>query len=290
MNFRAGFVSIIGKPNAGKSTLLNALVAEKISIVTAKAQTTRQRIRGIITTGNYQIVFSDTPGIIEPKYELHRSMMKSISEAVEDADLILLLFDPTSSAFETGQLLQFTLPSKIPCLAVINKIDIATPAQIQTLIEKIEPRWPVSLVSSLQKIGLQNLVEKLIELLPEHEPYFQSDELTDKSERFLVSELIREKIFEQFQQEIPYSTQVIVTEWKDDEVMLRIRSEVIVERESQKGILLGKNGQAIKSLGIAARESLEEYFRRKVFLGLTVKVNPDWRNDMRSLKYFGYEK
>ena len=217
-------------------------------------------------------------------------MMKSISEALEDADLILLLFDPTSSISDTDQLLQFTLPPKIPCLAIINKIDIATPTQIQTLKEKIELRWPVSLVSSLQKIGLQNLIEKIVELLPEHDAYFQSDELTDKSERFLVSELIREKIFEQFQQEIPYSAQVIVTEWKEEDDMLKIRAEVIVERESQKGILLGKKGQAIKSLGIAARESLEEYIRRKVFLGLTVKVNPDWRNDLRSLKYFGYEK
>ena len=291
MPFKSGFVSIIGKPNSGKSTLLNALLGEKISIITAKAQTTRHRIRGILTTEEYQIVFSDTPGVIEPKYGLQRTMMKAVNESLKDADVILFLLDATKDEEEAESMLQSFQQLKISSLVVINKMDSVDESKLTSIsaaAAKYFPNVPVVFISALQKLNLDILLNHLIALLPEQPAFFSSEELTDRSERFITSELIREKIFEQFQQEIPYSADVVIQDWKEQPEITKIRAEIIVERESQKAILLGKGGSAIKQLGIEARKSIEQFLNKKIFLGLTVKVNPGWRNNDRTLKYLGY--
>jgi GTP-binding protein Era len=291
MPFQSGFVSIIGKPNSGKSTLLNVLLGEKISIATRKAQTTRHRIKGILTTGNYQVVFSDTPGIIDPKYKLQHSMIQAMEESLEDADVLLLLLDATKKKEEAEEVLLRFAGVKTRLLLVINKTDAAAPPAIDAIQESARRFFPESEVlriSARQKTGLQPLLASLLALLPEQPPFFEEDELTDRSERFVVSELIREKIFEQFEKEIPYSAEVVIQEWKDEKQLIRIRADITVERDSQKAILLGKGGAAIKRLGTEARKSIEEFLQKKIFLGLTVKVNANWRNNERTLKYLGY--
>lgn len=293
MPFRSGFVTIIGKPNAGKSTLLNALIGEKISIITPKAQTTRHRIKGILHTPDFQIVFSDTPGVIETKYGLQKSMMKVIDESLEDADVLLFLFDAKKEISALDEIAARYGNNPIPRMIAINKRDAAEESALSTFSKHAENLFPDSeifFISALRKENLDALLHAIVKLLPEQDPFFTGEELTDRSERFLVSELIREKIFGQFQQEIPYSTEVIIQEWKDEETIIKIRADIVVERETQKAILLGKNGAAIKNLGIEARKSVEEFLRKKIFLGLTIKVNAGWRNSDRMLKYFGYEK
>jgi GTP-binding protein Era len=308
MSFKSGFVTIIGKPNAGKSTLLNALVGEKLSIITTKAQTTRHRIRGILNTKDFQIVFSDTPGVIDTKYALHKSMMKAVDESLEDADVLLFLFDAEKKIATVEELATRYGNIALKKIIAINKSDAAdekTLASFSEQAKKFFPEAEIIFISALRNLHLDVLLKAIVTLLPEQNAFFGEDELTDRSERFIVSELVREKIFEQFQQEIPYSTEVMITEWKDDPDILRIRADIVVERETQKAILLGKGGAAIKQLGIAARKSIEDFFtarsittpaeassetKKKVFLGLTIKVNPGWRNSERMLKYFGYQK
>lgn len=290
---RAGFVMLMGNPNAGKSTLMNAFLGEKISIVSSKVQTTRHRIKGILTEENFQIVFSDTPGLLQPRYELHKSMMEEVNSAAEDADLVI----PVISVFEKEE--EWTNNAELmkglnkPKLFILNKVDYyKTEEEISAAIDiwkkffGIEEMIPVS---ALKEINIQKLKERIVELLPENPPYFTEDELTDKSQRFIVSEIVREKIFEQFREEIPYSSEVIVTEFKEDEKIIRILSSIFVERESQKAILLGKGGAAIKKLGIAAREEAEKFLGKKIFLELTVKVKDNWRNNKLILKQLGYK-
>ncbi|MBS1658538.1 MAG: GTPase Era [Bacteroidetes bacterium] len=292
MSFRAGFVTIIGKPNSGKSTLLNSLLAEKISIVSPKVQTTRHRIKGILTTSDYQIVFSDTPGVIVPKYELHKSMMKSVHESVKDADALLLLLDASKDLIEVGELSDKFGRSSVPSLVAVNKSDTVKADVLDKVKEEAGKAFPASkviVISALRKLNLDVLLNEIVALLPEHEAFFPQDELTDRSERFIAGELIREKVFEQFHKEIPYHTEVAIQEWKEEKEIIKIRAEVLVERESQKAIVLGKGGSAIKQLGTEARKSIEAFLNKKIFLGLTVKVSPGWRNKDRMLKHFGYE-
>lgn len=293
MSFRSGFVSIIGKPNAGKSTLLNALLGEKISIITRKAQTTRHRIKGILTAPDYQIVFSDTPGIIETKYGLHKSMMRMVEESLEDADVLVVIADPTAPGAELNDVAERIKEVKMPVIVVINKSDVVTTEKLEAfkiVCSKTFPDAELISISALQNLQLDVLLASILQHLKEQPAFYQEEELTDRSERFVVSELIREKIFEQFNKEVPYSCQVIVVDWKDQPDIIHIRAEVIVERESQKAILLGKGGSAIKNLGIAARKDIESFLQKKIFLGLTVKVNANWRNNPLQLKYYGYEK
>lgn len=293
MIFRSGFVSIIGKPNAGKSTLLNAMLGEKISIITRKAQTTRHRIKGILTAADYQIVFSDTPGIIETKYGLHKSMMRMVEESLEDADVVVVIADPTAPVTELNDVAERIKEVKLPLIVAINKSDVITPEKLEAykLICSVTFKGAEVLeISALQKKQLDILLGSILKHLKEQPAFYQEEELTDRSERFVVSELIREKIFEQFNKEVPYSCQVIIVDWKDQPDIIHIRSEVIVERESQKAILLGKGGSAVKNLGIAARKDIESFLQKKIFLGLTIKVNANWRNDPLQLKYYGYDK
>lgn len=293
MPFKSGFVTIIGKPNAGKSTLLNALIGEKISIITPKAQTTRHRIKGILSTKEFQVVFSDTPGVIDPKYELHKSMLKAIDDSLDDADVLLFLFDGKKEISTVEELARRYGNNSIQKIIAINKCDVAGEKTLESFSEQAKKFFPgaeIIFISALKKLHLDVLLNAILKLLPEQDAFFSDEELTDRSERFIVSELIREKIFEQFQQEVPYSTEVIVQEWKDEAEITKIRADIIVERESQKAILLGKGGAAIKNLGIEARKSVEEFLKKKTFLGLTVKVNNGWRNSDRMLKYFGYQK
>ncbi|HYV92856.1 MAG TPA: GTPase Era [Chitinophagales bacterium] len=300
MPFKSGFVTIIGKPNAGKSTLLNALIGEKISIITPKVQTTRHRIKGILTTKDFQIVFSDTPGVIDPKYDLHKSMMKAIDDSIEDADVLLFLFDGKKEISSVEELGSRYGNNSLQKIIAINKSDVADEQALASFAKQAKKNFPTAeiiLISALKKLNLDVLLNAIVKLLPEQNAFFSEEELTDRSERFLVSELIREKIFEQFQQEVPYSTEVIIHEWKEEKEITKIRADIIVERESQKAILLGKGGAAIKYLGIEARKSIEEFLskgtsgeKKKIFLGLTVKVNAGWRNSDRMLKYFGYQK
>ncbi len=293
MTFRSGFVTIIGKPNAGKSTLLNALLGEKISIITRKAQTTRHRIKGILTTPDYQIVFSDTPGIIETKYGLHKSMMRVVEESLEDADVLVVIADPTAPASELNEVAERVKEVRMPVIVAINKTDAITPEKLETyraFCATVFPEAALLNISALNNDQLDQLLSTILGFLKEQPAFYLEEEITDRSERFVVSELIREKIFEQFNKEVPYSCQVIIVDWKDQPDIIHIRSEVIVERESQKAILLGKGGSAVKKLGIAARKDIEALLQKKIFLGLTVKVNANWRNDPLQLKYYGYDK
>jgi len=291
--FKSGFISIIGKPNAGKSSLMNALLGEKLSIITPKAQTTRHRIRGIITTKKYQVVFSDTPGIIETKYQLHQSMMNTVNEALEDADVLLLLSDLSKPFKEFEEVLNKTSTLKVPRIAVLNKIDLVNEKQLksfQTETEKHQPLKSIIAISAVEQFHLDLLLKQIVDLIPQQPAFFPEDTLTDRSERFFITEMIREKIFLQYQKEVPYSAEVAIVEWDDQKELTKLRVEIAVERESQKGILLGSKGSAIKQMGIAARADIERFLERKIYLELTVKVKPGWRNDERMLKYYGYDK
>lgn len=292
---KSGFVNLIGKPNVGKSTLMNALVGEKLSIITPKAQTTRQRIMGIVSHQNYQIIYSDTPGIIQPKYELHHSMMQFVRESLEDADVILWLTDLTlNEDSQSEEILELLKNTDTPVLLLLNKKDLAKEEQISQKMTWIKEAGnkmrfkEVIPLSALKSENTQLVLEKILENLPEHPPYFPEDELTDKSERFFASEIIREKIFMFYLQEIPYSCEVIVNEFKDKGEILVIRAEIWVERKSQKGIVIGKDGEALKKLGIEARKDLEAFFGKKVFLEQFVKVAENWRRDKRTLHRLGY--
>lgn len=288
--FKSGFVSIVGKPNVGKSTLMNRLVGEQLSIATPKAQTTRHRIMGILNGENYQIVYSDTPGILEPKYALHAAMMNYVRVSLEDADLILLVvelgekYDPVT--FERFKKI------KTPVILVINKMDQAKGSQVLDKVSHWKENLPelntIIPVSASTGQNIAQLFETIIEFVPEHPAYFPQDELSDKSERFFAGEIIREKIFLNFEQEIPYSTEVVITEFKEEENIVRMRAEIYVERDSQKGIIIGKSGSMLKKLGTEAREEMERFFTKKVFLETYVKVADNWRKQKDKLRRFGY--
>lgn len=288
---KAGFVNIFGKPNAGKSTLLNALLGEKLAIVSSKVQTTRHRIKGFLTKpGEYQIIFSDTPGIIEPKYKLHQKMMQSVKNALEDADVALLLTDVNDDMEENNALFS-SLKLKAPAIVVLNKIDKAK----KETTEKAEQFFKgqpyckkLVKISASQQKNLDELLDAIIELLPESEPFYNEDELTDLPVKFFTSEIIREKIYELFADEIPYHTTVLINEFKEKETLTKIQADIIVQRETQKGILLGEGGKMIKKLGTLARTDIEQFLQQKVFLQLFIKVRPKWRDNDLQLKEYGY--
>ena len=289
---KSGFVNIIGNPNVGKSTLMNSLVGEKLSIITSKAQTTRHRILGIVNGENFQLVLSDTPGIIKPNYELQASMMDFVKTAIDDADIIIYMIEVGESSLKDKDLYNKIKSSKIPVLLVINKIDLTNQGDLEEQVDKWKDKLPnaeVFPISALEKFQTENLLQRLIELLPESPAYFPKDQLTDKPERFFVNEIIREKILLNYKKEIPYSVEVITEEFKEDETIIRIRSIIMVERDSQKGIIIGHKGNALKKTGIQARKDLENFFGKQIHIELYVKVNKNWRNNQGQLKRFGYK-
>jgi GTP-binding protein Era len=291
-NFKSGFVNIVGNPNVGKSTLMNGLVGEQLSIITSKAQTTRHRILGIVTEDDYQIVFSDTPGILKPNYKLQESMMKFVYSATGDADIILYVTDVVEKSDKNIDFIEKLNVLNVPILLLINKIDLTTPEELERLTEKWQALLPSAIifpVSALLKFNLDNLKKAIVKRLPYGPKYYDNDALTDRSLRFFASEIIREKIFLNYQKEIPYSAEVVVEEFKEDENITRIEAVIYVARESQKGIIIGKRGLLLKKTGTEARKNLETFLQTKVYLGLHVKVDPDWRNNILKLKKFGYE-
>lgn len=288
---KAGFVNIFGKPNAGKSTLLNALLGEKLAIVSPKVQTTRHRIKGFVTEpGQYQIIFSDTPGIIEPRYKLQEKMMQSVKSALEDADVALLIVDTTEGVEENNNLFT-SLKLKVPAIVVLNKVDKIGEKRI-TAAEHFYSQQPyckkLVKVSALQNSNIKELIDAILEFLPEGEPFYPEDDMTDLPTKFFVGEMVREKIFELFGDEIPYHTAVMVNEFKEKETLVKIQADIIVQRESQKGILLGEGGKMIKQLGTLARQDIEKFLQQKVFLQLFIKVRPKWRDNDLHLKEYGY--
>lgn len=289
---KAGFVSIIGKPNVGKSTLMNQMVGERLSIITSKAQTTRHRIFGIISGEDFQIVYSDTPGIIAPQYELHRSMMRFVNSSLEDADVILLVTD-IYEKHEENEILSRVEKTDVPIIMLLNKIDQAKGTQVVDKIaywKELVNVKEIIPISALEGLGISDVFDKIIEHLPEHPPYFPKDQLTDKSERFFAAEIIREKIFQNYKKEVPYSTEVVVEAFKEEEDIIRIRAEIYVERKSQKGIIIGKEGKALKKVGIEARETMEAFFGKQIFLETYVKVAEEWRKKEIHLNRFGYKQ
>jgi GTP-binding protein Era len=291
MSHKAGFVSLVGKPNAGKSTLMNALVGEKMSIVTSKAQTTRHRILGIVNEPDVQIIFSDTPGVIKPHYGLQESMMSVVNGSVVDADLILFVTD-INERYDENDVLERLQKTKSPVAVIINKIDKSDEekviAKIEHWKELLNPE-AIFAVSALHDHNIPAVLQFIHDKLPEHPPYYDKDTLTDRTERFFVSEIIREKIFKLYDKEIPYSTEVLITAFKEEGKLTRISAEVVVERDSQKNIIIGKGGEMIKKVGTYARQDIEEFLGKKVFLEIFVKVIADWRNRKNYLKSFGYE-
>lgn len=288
--FKSGFVTIMGRPNVGKSTLMNALTGEKLAITSPKAQTTRHRIFGIISKPDYQIVYSDTPGAITPKYKLQEKMMDFVRAALEDADIILYLVS-LEDKNEFPELIQMAQNTNVPMLFVINKADLQKGSQVHDKMaywKESFPQLEMLAVSALTKLDTDKLLARIIELLPVHPPYFPDDEITDRPERFFAAEIIREKIFLNYEQEIPYSSEVVVSSFKEDEKIIRIMAEIYVERMSQKGILIGHKGSSLKKVGIEARKDMESFFQKQVHLETYVKVEKDWRKDERKLKRFGY--
>lgn len=287
---KAGFVNIFGKPNAGKSTLMNALMGEKLAIVSPKVQTTRHRIKGIITEPGFQIVFSDTPGIIDPRYKLHEKMMMAVKSALEDADIALLIADVESDPKEEIGLFS-SLQLKAKTILILNKIDKLKDGNLEEVIETYKNSGIASdiiPVSAIQGINLDTLLKKIVEYLPESEPFYTGDDLSDLPTKFFVGELIREKIYELYEEEIPYHTAVVVSEFKEKVTLIKIRAEIIVQRESQKAIIIGEKGRSIKQLGTISREEIEKFLGQKVFLELFVKVRPKWRDNEQMLREYGY--
>jgi len=287
---KSGFVNIFGKPNAGKSTLLNTLMGEKLAIVSPKVQTTRHRIKGILTTDQYQIIFSDTPGILDPKYKLHEKMMMAVKGALEDADLALLLVDINENWQEADEIFS-SLNLKEPSLLIINKIDSTSKERQEEAISFFKEKKyakEIMMVSALNGLRVQDLLKKIVQLLPEGEAFYAEDEISDLPTKFFVAEIIREKIYALFEDEIPYHTTVIVNEFKQKSTLVKIRAEIIVQRESQKAIIIGEGGKMIKAIGSEARKEIEQFLDQKVFLELFVKVRPKWRDNEMQLKEYGY--
>lgn len=288
---KAGFVNIFGKPNAGKSTLLNAFMGEKMAIVSHKVQTTRHRIKAILSTDDYQIIFSDTPGIIDPKYKLHEKMMQAVKGSLEDADVALLIADAGEDPAESHDIFQ-KLKLKAPVIVVLNKTDSVRDAAKLESVKTFFAEQPyckeVVLISALKKNGIDILLQRVLSYLPEGHPFYEGDDLSDMPVKFFVGELIREKIFEMYHEELPYHTAVVVQEYKEKTTLTKIRAEIIVQRETQKGIILGEGGSMIKKLGTLARQDIEAFIDNKVFLELYVKVRPKWRDNELYLKEYGY--
>lgn len=291
MTHKAGFVSILGYPNAGKSTLMNALIGEKLSIITHKAQTTRHRIMGIISSDDYQVVYSDTPGVIRPRYPLQRAMMSAVFSALADADLILLVTEPDND-FSDPDILGKIKNGHRPVIVIINKIDLAGPDRLPQAVshwEDILPGAVILPVSALHNVNLDQVMKAILNKLPESQAFYPKDELTDRSQRFFVSEIIREKILLQFMQEIPYSSEVVVESFKEEPRITRIAATIYVTRESQKAIILGHKGQSIRKLGTEARKDIEIFLGQHVFLELRIKVSKEWRDNETALRRFGYD-
>jgi len=291
MEHKAGFVNIIGNPNVGKSTLMNQLVGEKLSIITSKAQTTRHRIMGIMSGENFQIIYSDTPGIIKPHYKLHEKMLRFIDRALEDADILLYITDVKEKYDKHQDYINKIKKTDIPIILLVNKIDLTREGELESILsqwKKMLPAAHIIPISALKGYYLPEVFDKILELLPENPPYYPKDALTDKPERFFTSEIIREKIFLNFEKEVPYSTEVQIDEFKDTDQILNIRATIYVMRDSQKSILIGKKGEAIKNIGIQAREELEALYEKQVFLDLYVKVYKEWRDKDGFLKSLGY--
>ena len=286
---KAGFVNIVGNPNVGKSTLMNRLVGEKISIITSKSQT--HRIKGIVNTDDYQIVFSDTPGVVKPSYKMQEYMLEFSKSALVDADIILYVTDVVENIEKNLDFIDKVNKSDIPVLLVINKIDLTTQEKLEALFDKwksLIPRAEIFPLSATENFNVDNLYKRIVELLPEGEPFFPKDELTDLPSRFFVNEIIREKILQYYDKEVPYSVEVEVEEFKEDDKRINIMAVIYVERSSQKGIIIGSQGEALKKVGTQARLDIEAFFGKKVFLNLYVKVLKDWRNKDSELKNFGY--
>ena len=290
---RSGFINIIGNPNVGKSTLMNNLVGEKLSIITSKAQTTRHRILGIVNGDNFQLIFSDTPGIIKPSYELQDSMMDFVKSALEDADVLIYMVEIGEKSIKDSEVHDKIQSAKIPTIILLNKIDLSNQEDIENQIKVWSNKYPkteIYPVSALNNFNTEKVINRIIELIPESPAYFPKDQLTDKPERFFVNEKLREKILLYYNKEIPYSVEVQTEEFKEEESIIRIRSLILVERESQKGIIIGHNGVALKKIGSKARIDLEKFFGKKIFIELHVKVSKNWRSNSNELRKFGYKK
>ena len=291
MEHKAGFVNIIGNPNVGKSTLMNALVGQKLSIITNKAQTTRHRIIGILNKKEYQIVFSDTPGIIKPAYKLQENMMNFVHSAFQDADILVYMVEIGEKGLKDENLYSRIKNTKLPLMLLLNKIDLTEQDEVMDAIrfwEKELPNAMILPISALNGFNIKEIVAKIVDKLPESPPYYDKDAITDKSERFFIEEIIREKILKHYKKEIPYSVEIEVEEFFEEEDIVRIRAIIYVLRESQKGILIGHKGMGLKRIGSEARRDIEKMLDKKVFLATPIKVNKNWRNDDRQLKKFGY--
>ena len=289
---KSGFVNIIGNPNVGKSTLMNALVGEKLSIITSKAQTTRHRIMGIVNGDDFQIVYSETPGILKPAYKLQESMMNFVQGAVDDADVILYVTDTVEQSDRSQSIIERINNSGIPTIVVINKIDLTTPEQLDILAAQWQQKIPQAViipVSAKEKVGMTGVLEAILQRLPEGEPFYPKDTLTDKTLRFFASEIIREKILLNYDKEIPYCCEIEIDSYKEEPTIDRISATIYVARQSQKGIVIGHKGERLKRVGQKAREDMERFLGKKVFLQLFVKVQDDWRNSERELRRFGYD-
>ena len=289
---KSGFVNIVGNPNVGKSTLMNALVGERISIITSKAQTTRHRILGIVNGDDFQIVYSDTPGVLKPNYRLQESMLKFSTSALTDADVLLYVTDVHDSFEKNRNFVEKVIQNPAPLLLIINKIDLIDQERLIELVERwkaLMPRAEIIPISALNKFNVEHVFNRIKELLPESPPFFDKDQLTDKPARFFVNEIIREKILLNYEKEIPYSVEVEVEQFHEENNLIRIRAVIYVERESQKGIIIGHGGKALKKVGMEARKDIEAFFDKKVFLELFVKVEKDWRNKESKLRTFGYK-
>lgn len=289
---KAGFVNLVGNPNVGKSSLMNLFVGDRISIATFKAQTTRHRILGILSSDDYQIVFSDTPGVLKPNYKLQEAMLAFSLSALEDADVLLYVTDTIEDSSKNSDFIEKVEKLNIPILVLINKIDLTNQENLISLVEQWNERLPkaeIFPVSAKAKFNTDKVLERIIELLPESPNYFDKDQLTDKPSRFIVSEILREKILLYYDKEIPYSTEVVVNEFHEEEKIIHISATIYVERESQKGIIIGHRGIALRKVGMEARRDIERFFNKKVFLKTFVKVDSDWRNSDKELKMFGYD-
>jgi GTP-binding protein Era len=293
MSHKSGFVNIIGNPNVGKSTLMNALVGERLSIITSKAQTTRHRIMGIVNGDDFQVVFSDTPGIIKPAYELQNSMMDFVKSAFEDADVLVYMVEIGEKELKDEAFFNKIIHSKIPILLLLNKIDKSSQEQLEEQVELWRNKVPnaeIFPISALENFNVSEVFNRILELLPQSPPYYPKDALTDKPERFFVNETIREKILLNYDKEIPYAVEIETEEFLEDEKIIRIRAVIMVERDTQKGIIIGHKGAAIKKVGIQAREDLEKFFGKQIHLEMFVKVNKDWRSNAYQLRRFGYNQ
>ena len=292
MVHRSGFVNIIGNPNVGKSTLMNQLVGEKLSIITSKAQTTRHRIMGIVNGEDFQTVYSDTPGILKPNYKLQEKMMKFVRGAITDADVLLYVTDTVEDSDRSAEIIEKVRLSSIPTIVVINKVDLTTPDKLVALVEKWQALLPDAIIapcSAKENFNVEGVFNLILERLPEGEPFYPKDTLTDKTLRFFASEIIREKILLNYDKEIPYSCEIAIESYKEEPTIDRISATIYVARNSQKGIIIGHKGEKLKKVGQAARHDLEAFLQKKVFLELYVKVQEDWRNNDSQLKRFGYE-